>query len=268
MLKPDTQQVLRKEAKDAKAAMGVSDDVGILMSALDAANVEKAFVIGYASPEVMGLPEEINEFTIKYCASHANNLLPFGSPDVNRPPEEVKHSMDRLLQSGIKGIKIHPCHQLVYPNEYRTSGRKSLEIIYSKAQEAKIPVMLHTGTSIFPRSVNRFADPIYVDDVAVDFPDLKILLAHGGRPLWMETAFFLVRRHKNVFLDISGIPPTRLLDYFPRIEAIADKSLFGSDWPGPGVPSIKTNVEAILDLPISEEAKRMILRETAMKVVS
>ena len=56
---------------------------------------------------------------------------------------------------------------------------------------------------------------MYVDDIAVDFPKLKILLAHGGRPLWMNTAFFLVRRHRNVYLDISGIPPKTLLKYFP-----------------------------------------------------
>ena len=75
--------------------------------------------------------------------------------------------------------------------------------------------MFHTGTSIFPGARNTYGDPIYVDDVAVDFPKMKILLAHGGRPLWMHTAFFLLRRHANVFLDISGIPPKSLLNYFP-----------------------------------------------------
>ena len=55
---------------------------------------------------------------------------------------------------------------------------------------------------------------MYLDDVAVDFPKMKILLAHGGRPLWMDTAFFLVRRHPNVYLDISGIPPKSLLAIF------------------------------------------------------
>ena len=76
--------------------------------------------------------------------------------------------------------------------------------------------MFHTGTSIFPGARNKYGDPIYIDDVAVDFPKLKILLAHGGRPLWMDTAFFLMRRHPNVYLDISGIPPKTLLKYFPR----------------------------------------------------
>ena len=94
-------------------------------------------------------------------------------------------------------IKIHPPHQLLYPNDY-LSGVKELEIIYRAAEANGVPVMFHTGTSVFPGARNKYGDPIHVDDVAVDFPKLKILLAHGGRPLWMDTAFFLVRRHPNV----------------------------------------------------------------------
>ena len=78
-----------------------------------------------------------------------------------------------------------------------------------------MPVTIHTGTSVFPGARSRFGDPMDVDDVAIDFPKLTILLAHGGRPLWMDAAFFLVRRHPNVHLEISGIPPARLLEYFP-----------------------------------------------------
>ena len=96
-------------------------------------------------------------------------------------------------------------------------------------------MMFHTGTSISHGARNKYGDPIYIDDVAVDFPRLKILMAHGGRPLWMDTAFFLLRRHPNVYLDISGIPPKTLLKYFPRLDEIAAKTLFGTDWPGPGV---------------------------------
>ena len=97
-----------------------------------------------------------------------------------------------------------------------------------------MPVTIHTGTSVFPGARSRFGDPMDVDDVAIDFPQLKILLAHGGRPLWMEAAFFLVRRHPNVHLEVSGIPPAKLLEYFPRLEEIADKTIWGTDWPSPG----------------------------------
>jgi uncharacterized protein len=102
--------------------------------------------------------------------------------------------------------------------------------------------------------------------VAVDFPKLKILLAHGGRPLWMDTAFFLIRRHRNVYLDISGIPPAKLLEYFPRLEEIAEKTLFGTDFPGPGVPWIADNLKAFRELPLKDGTKEQILSRTALEV--
>jgi hypothetical protein len=89
---------------------------------------------------------------------------------------------------------------------------------------------------------------MYLDDLLVDFPNLKIIMAHGGRPLWMNECFFLIRRSSNVYMDISSIPPQRLLDYFPRLEEIADRVMFGSDWPGPGPKGIRINVEQFLAL--------------------
>jgi hypothetical protein len=126
--------------------------------------------------------------------------------------------------------------------------------------------MIHTGTSIFPAARNKFGDPIYLDDVAVDFPKLKILMAHGGRPIWMQTAFFLLRRHKNVHLDISGIPPKILLKYFPRLEEIAHKTLFGTDWPSPGIPDIKQNLDQFKALALPEAVKEQILSKTALEM--
>src|SRR5207244_8205691 len=102
--------------------------------------------------------------------------------------------------------------------------------------------MFHTGTSIFPGARNKYSAPIYIDDVAVDFPKLKILLAHGGRPLWMDTPFFLVRRHSSVYLDIGGIPPKTLLKYFRRLHVLAGKPLFGTDCLGPGLPYLEQNL--------------------------
>jgi uncharacterized protein len=104
------------------------------------------------------------------------------------------------------------------------------------------------------------------DDVGVDYPNLIVILAHGGRPLWMNEAFFLVRRHKNMYLDVSGIPPQKLLEYFPRLEEIADKVLFGTDWPGPGVVDIGGNIEKFRALPISREVQRKILCENAARL--
>jgi len=119
--------------------------------------------------------------------------------------------------------------------------------------------MIHTGTSVFPGARNVHADPLPADDVAVDFPRLTLILAHAGRPLWSHVAFFLARRHPNVLLDLSGIPPRKLLEELPRLPEIADRCLWGSDWPGPGVPGLRRNVEQFLSLPIPEEARRAIL---------
>jgi predicted TIM-barrel fold metal-dependent hydrolase len=82
----------------------------------------------------------------------------------------------------------------------------------------------------------------------------------------METAFFLLRRHPNVFLDISGIPPKMLLKYFPRLEEIASKTLFGTDWPSPGVREIKNNLDNFMALPLSEESRQQILCGTALRI--
>jgi predicted TIM-barrel fold metal-dependent hydrolase len=82
----------------------------------------------------------------------------------------------------------------------------------------------------------------------------------------METAFFLIRRHRNVYLDISGIPPKSLLKYFPRLDEIASQTLFGTDWPGPGVPEIKKNLDDFRALPLSPAVQNQILSRTALEI--
>ena len=171
--------------------------------------------------------------------------------------------LEEIVRLGLRLIKIHPPHQLFYPNQY-LRGMKELELLYRTAESNGIPVMFHTGTSIFPGARNKYGDPIYIDDVAVDFPKLKIVLAHGGRPLWMDTAFFLVRRHANVYLDISSIPPSSLLKYFPRLVEIAHKTMFGSDWPGPGVRDLRQALDSFRQLPLPAATQQQILCKTAL----
>lgn len=231
---------------------------------LDAAGVDRAVLINYVAPEVIGFTAGVNQFVADYVKADRKRLIPCGSVHPRRT-RNVLADVEHILRLGIRLIKIHPPHQLLYPNDY-LSGVKELEILYRAAEANGIPVMIHTGTSIFPGARNKFGDPMYVDDVAVDFPRLKILLAHGGRPLWMNTAFFLVRRHRNVYLDASGIPPKALLKYFPRLEQVAHKTLFGTDWPGPGVPDIGRNLEDFRALPISEQARQQMLSGTAAAI--
>src|SRR5678815_3119734 len=151
---------------------------------------------------------------------------------------------------GVRALKLHPPHMAVEPNAY-LHGLDALRALYEEAQRLKLPVMIHTGTSIFPGARSRTGEPMAVDDVAVDFPDLTIILAHGGRPLWMEQAVFLVRRFPQVYMDVSSIPPKRLLHYFPRLTEMADKVLYGSDWPAPGVRGMGQGLREFKELGLS-----------------
>jgi hypothetical protein len=213
---------------------------------------------------VIGFSSEVNQFIADYVKTDRKRLISCGGIHP-RHSTNIEADIEQILRLKIRLIKIHPPHQLLFANDY-LNGVKELEIIYRAAEDNGIPVMFHTGTSIFPGARNRYGDPIFIDDVAVDFPKLKIILAHGGRPLWMQTAFFLLRRHPNVFLDISGIPPKSLLKYFPRLDEIAGKTLFGTDWPGPGVPEIKENLDAFRALPINQKMQEQILSQTALSI--
>jgi hypothetical protein len=238
-----------------------------LLEYLDAAGVDRAVLIGCVAPEVMGTGPEINPWLAQYAKADPRRLLWAGSVNP-RHSENVKSDLRGVLAMGARLIKIHPPHQLFAANDYVNGGRvgEGLAAIYRICEAESVPVMVHTGTSIFAGARNKFADPMPLDDVAVDFPKLKLIMAHGGRPLYMETAFFLLRRHANLYLDISSIPPKRLLEYFPRLEEVAQKSLFGSDWAGPGIRGIAGNIADFRALALSESAKQRILSGTALEV--
>ncbi len=264
MFKPEALELMKRKRPEWPRIEEFSRSSKAFLKHLDDAGVDRAVLINYVAPEVIGFTFEVNAWIVNYCKEQPLRLLPCGSLHPKHTGN-VLADVEQIVRLGIRLIKIHPPHQLLFPNDY-LHGVKELEIIYRAAEANGIPVMFHTGTSVFPGARNKYGDPIHVDDVAVDFPKLKILLAHGGRPLWMQTAFFLVRRHPNVFLDISGIPPKLLLKYFPRLEEIAAKTLFGTDWPGPGVPDIKQNLDDFRALPLSGVAKEEILSRTALSL--
>jgi len=261
MLKPGALALMKRRPDFARIAHFARSPRDFL-NYLDAAGVHRAGLINCVAPDVIGFTAEVNPWIVQYCQADPRRLLACGSLHP-RHTRNFAADLDQLLRLRIRMIKIHPPHQLLYPNDY-LNGVGELEMLYRTAEQHGIPVMFHTGTSIFPGARNRFGDPIYLDDVAVDFPKLKILMAHGGRPLWMDTAFFLVRRHPNVYLDISSIPPHALLKYFPRLESIASQTLFGTDWPGPGVPEIRSNLDDFRALPLSAEAQEKILSTNAL----
>jgi predicted TIM-barrel fold metal-dependent hydrolase len=191
----------------------------------------------------MGFDASVNDWVSRYVAGHEDRLVSVGSVHP-RQTKDPRGDAERLFdEQRIRMLKIHPPHQVFAANAY-LPGVEELEAlarIYAAAQERRRPVMIHTGTSIFPGARNRFADPMAADDVAVDFPHLPIILAHAGRPLYLDTAVFLVRRHPNVKLDLSGIPPRKLPSTFHGWRALR-RCVWGTDY-GPGIASMKKNRE-------------------------
>jgi predicted TIM-barrel fold metal-dependent hydrolase len=264
MVKPVQLELMMRGRKDIAEIERFTADPKAFLTFLDRLGIERAGLINYVSPNIMGFTPDVNDWIARYCSIAPERLLAFGSVHP-RTVTDAGAEVDRITKLGIRALKLHPSHQLISPNAYR-SGDGPLASIYERAQANSLPVMIHTGTSIFPGARNVHAQPILCDDVCVDFPDLPVILAHGGRPLWMSEAFFLVRRHKNMHMDISGIPPQKLLEYFPRIAEIADKVLWGTDWPGPGVPEIKRNLEIFNALPLNDSVKRKILYDNAARL--
>jgi predicted TIM-barrel fold metal-dependent hydrolase len=235
-----------------------------LLRRLDKDGIERAVLVNYPSPDLMGFSHRVNEYVAEYCAAAPDRLIPMGGVHP-RLSEDPRGEVRRAHELGVRALKIHPPHMAVEPNAY-LHGLDALRAIYEEAERLRLPVMIHTGTSVFPGARSRCGEPMPVDDVAVDFPELTIILAHGGRPLWMEQAFFLVRRFPHVYMDVSSIPPKSILKYFPRLLDVVDKVLYGSDWPSPGVRSMAANLRDFRSLGLPEDAERKILETNAAKL--
>lgn len=223
---------------------------------MDEGGIDYAVVLAELAPITTGISD--NENVAEFC-SKSPRLIPFASINpytTSRPTEEL----ERLVRDqGFQGLKLYPTYQHYYPND------SMIYPLYAKAQELGIPVMLHIGSSVFVGSRLKYGDPIYLDDVAVDFSELILIQCHSGRPFWYDKAFGLARIHENIYMEISGLPPQMLLNYFPELERIAEKVIYGSDWPG--VPTIKENIQALKGLTISEDSKRKILGENAARLL-
>ncbi len=265
-LKPAVFDTMRKTMAEFDALAKRLEDPQNLLEHLDQVGVERACLINYAAPEVMGLGLDVAAFVSKYASEDPKRLIAFGGvhPRYTKDPEADVERLASKLE--LRGIKMHPPHQLFAPNAYVDGRMPSLWRIYRAAERLHLPIMFHTGTSVFPGARSKFGDPMALDDVATDFPDLTILMAHGGRPFWCDAAYWLVRAHPNIYLDTSSIPPARLLEWFPQIEKIADRVLFGSDWPGPGIPGIKEELDGMRALPLSDAFKEKYFVTNARKI--
>ncbi len=227
-----------------------------VLSYLKSQGVDKAVVLSEYAPTVTGVVT--NEFTVDFCRNH-DPLIPFGSicPYNNIPPEVQAEEALRKLK--VKGFKMLPSYNYFYPNA------PEFFPFYELCQSAGMPLMFHTGTSIFQGSRIKYSDPLFLDDVAEDFPFLKILLEHGGRSFWYDRAAWLITRHKNIYIGIAGIPTKRLPDYFPTLEKYQDRFIFGSDWPA--VPDIKPLIERVHRLPVNDTVKEKILWQNGSDIL-
>ncbi|MFC2165322.1 amidohydrolase family protein [Acidobacteriota bacterium] len=217
--------------------------------------IEKAVILPEMNPEVTGMVP--NEYVLEFCAEQ-DIFLPFCTINpslISQPEEEFR----KLVRMGVRGIKLYPSYSHFYPND------SYMYPIYEIAQAEKLPVLVHTGSSVFKGAKIKYANPLHLDEVATDFPELAILMAHSGRGLWYEKAFFLSRLHPNLYMEISGLPPQNLFTYFPDFERNSDKIVYGSDWPG--IKSMSGNIESIKKLPLAAESIKKILHDNAARIL-
>jgi len=241
---------------DLEGQLAAFADPDNLVTLLATAGVDYACLLAEDSPATTGTTP--NEKVAELCAGRPQ-LIPFASlnPHLsNRPARELR----RLVEVyGFRGLKLYPTYQFFYPND------RELYPVYAVAEELGLPVMFHTGSSVFRGSRLKYGDPLYLDDVAVDFPDLAIVMAHSGRGFWYDRAFFLARLHQNVYMEISGIPPRRLLEHSPELERLAHKVIWGSDWPG--VPDLAGALEGVRSFPLSEKTLAAVLGGNAARLL-
>lgn len=217
--------------------------------------IERAVILPEISPITTGTVS--NEYVFDFCRDK-DIFLPFCT--INPAlADNLAQELKKYIDMGAKGIKLYPSYNHFYPNE------KKIYPVYSLAEEHRLPVLVHTGSSVFKGSKIKYADPIHLDDVAADFPGLPILMAHSGRGLWYKEASFLSRLHQNVYLEISGLPPKNLLNYFPDMEKNIDKFVYGSDWPG--IKTIDCNIQAIQGLSLTEASVKRILYDNAARIL-
>jgi uncharacterized protein len=197
---------------------------------------------------------------------HADVLIPFASVDPARP--DALERVRRLIsEHDVKGFKFHPNLQAFFPNE---PGAYPL---YEAIAEAGLPALFHSGHSGIGTGLPgggglrlKYSNPMCLDDVAADFPELKIVIAHPSFP-WQDEAISICLHKSNVWIDLSGWSPK----YFPpqlvsyANTQLRDKVLFGSDFP------LITPDRWLADFeqaPFKDEVRPLILKENAARLLA
>ena len=201
---------------------------------------------------------------IERARDHADILIPFGSVDPARGAEAVRMAR-RQIEVGARGFKFHPSSQAFMPND------PSVYPVYEVIQEAGLPALFHSGQTGAGAGMRggggirlKYSNPMYLDDVAVDFPDMPIILAHPSFP-WQEEALSVATHKPQVYIDLSGWSPK----YFAQIliqyanTLLKNKMLFGTDFP------VLTPERWMADLEkvgIRDEVKPGIFKDNAAKL--
>ncbi len=168
-----------------------------------------------------------NEFVASYVNKHPEKLIGFASADPNHDDavREIKSSVKEL---GLKGLKLGPIYQHFDPSDRRHYP------IWETAQQLQLPVMIHQGTTFVRNAPLKYALPILLEDVALAFPDLTVIVAHMGHP-WEADTIALIRKQPNFYSDISALTPRPYRLYNDLVLAmeygVLHKLLFGSDYP-------------------------------------
>lgn len=189
------------------------------------ANWDVSIVFGISAPQggVHVPNEEVAEFV---AADPARRI---GFMAIDPTTESALREVERCHRElGLKGIKLYPVLAGFDPSD------RALGTFYGLAERLDLPILWHMGATPVPTGRLRLSHPLLLDDVAVEFPRLRMVIAHLGHP-WQRDAAVVVRKNANVFADISGLwfRPMQGLDALNVAQewGITDKLLFGSDYP-------------------------------------
>jgi predicted TIM-barrel fold metal-dependent hydrolase len=234
------------------------DPVPARLDALLAAEgVDVALLFCEYSPRSAGIQPIEDLLPFAECNPDRFRLVANVNPHLHHP---VAAEVERQLGLGAVALKLHPVHGAFRPDD------KELYGAYHVCAERGVPVILHTGTSTFPGARSSFGNPELLSDVVEDFPAVPFVFAHGGRGWWYDVAAFMALARANVWLDLAGLPPGKLPEYYGRfdLERLAAKWIFGTDWPG--VPGVARNVRALAGLGLPAEILAGVLAGNAAKV--
>lgn len=197
-----------------------------------------------------------------------NNLgVVAGISYLNYNHNDLREIGDYLRAGLIKGLKLYPGYEPFYPNDTR------LQVVYDMATEFDVPVMFHSGDTYSPTGRIKYSHPIHIDDVAVDFPKMKIVICHVGNP-WIKDCMEVVYKNDNVYADFSGLVLGDFTDKFERymkkeLEEMITYAgnprylLYGTDWP---ISNMHSYLKFIRQLDLPEDRKEMILWKNAAEL--